>query len=493
MAKQKINILPVGAEFEKYIIEKELGRGGMGIVYLAKHKILDSRFAIKVLLPDSTTSNPKNVDRFIREAKIASKINHKNLVGVHDVGKNEKYGVYFIVMDYVDGGSLKQQLKSRGSFCEKEIIVLLIQIVSALNMANEHGMVHRDIKPDNIMFDSDGTAKLADLGIAKTSEKTDTMITVEASVFGTPAYMSPEQALDSHNVDIRSDIYSLGMVAYEMVTGQRVYKGDSMMQILSQVIRDDEVPSLDAKQWNISKEFADLISLMVSKKADKRPQSPSELLQKLKSILGINVNAGIFPTIISHEDVDDETEYTGNFNQLNSHYPSESTVESKQSLITETKKQDSITGDITRKTAKTQKSITQIPFEPKSNYSSSGNLDAHTMTIPSFSSANESSGQSSGNVFSQNSTSSFYQGENNSGNRMKKIISIALIFVLLCVVAGGIFTVLNSSKPNYPTSENVLNYDEDDETDSMHKYVYLLPLGVFAVLGSMIFVSFRKM
>ena len=277
----KREILPAGANFEKFVIERELGRGGMGVVYLARHKILDTKFAIKVLMPDG---NKKNVERFIREAKLSGKVRHKNLVAVHDVGFNEEYKVHYILMEYVSGGSLKERLKKESRISERETAKIVCQISSALEAAYENQMVHRDIKPDNIMFDSEGNAKLADLGIAKNINENDTVLTVEASIFGTPAYMSPEQAKDSHSVDIRSDIYSLGMVAFEMLSGRRVYQGDSMMNVLSQVLLPQEVPSVRLYNASVSEPMASLIAAMVAKDANRRPETPALVIERIKGV-----------------------------------------------------------------------------------------------------------------------------------------------------------------------------------------------------------------
>ena len=187
-------ILKPGTVFEKYTIEKQLGRGGMGAVYLVRHNVLDSFFALKVLFPDIASKNKQFVKRFIREAKLACKIKHPNLITVHDAGCNPDNGMYYIVMDYVAGGSVRELLKRMYRLPPERALQIITQVTAALVAAYSHHMVHRDIKPDNIMFAADGTVKLADLGIAKSMDERDTMLTMASAVFGTPAYMSPEQA-----------------------------------------------------------------------------------------------------------------------------------------------------------------------------------------------------------------------------------------------------------------------------------------------------------
>ena len=295
-------MLKPGGVFEKYRVEKLLGKGGMGAVYLVRHNVLDSLFASKVLFPNVAAKNKQFVDRFIREARLACKIKHPNLISVHDAGKNSENGMYYIIMDYVSGGSVRDLLKKIGLFSPKQAVSIIRQIASALETAQKHDMVHRDIKPDNIMFSSDGIAKLADLGIAKSTNDQDTMLTMEASVFGTPAYMSPEQAMDSRKVDCRADIYSLGIVFYEMLSGQRPYQGNNTIEILSQVVRDEDIPDIRTLVPSIPADLAELLNQMCAKNIQKRIQSPSELLKRLEKIIPtIEGNACPDKTVPSEE------------------------------------------------------------------------------------------------------------------------------------------------------------------------------------------------
>ena len=295
-------MLKPGDIFEKYRVEKLLGKGGMGAVYLVRHNVLDSLFALKVLFPNVAAKNKQFVDRFIREARLACKIKHPNLISVHDAGKNSENGMYYIIMDYVSGGSVRDLLKKIGHFSPEQAVSIIRQIASALETARKHDMVHRDIKPDNIMFTSDGTAKLADLGIAKSTNEQDTMLTMEASVFGTPAYMSPEQAMDSRKVDCRADIYSLGIVFYEMLSGQRPYRGSNTIEILSQVVRDEDIPDIQTLVPSIPADLAELLNQMCAKNIQKRIQSPSELLRRLEKIIPtIEKNACPDKTVPSEE------------------------------------------------------------------------------------------------------------------------------------------------------------------------------------------------
>jgi serine/threonine protein kinase/formylglycine-generating enzyme required for sulfatase activity len=285
MAPEKQTILPVGSVFEKYRIEGVLGKGGMGEVYLLRHQVLDSLFALKILFPEVAQKNQKFVDRFIREAKLAAKIQHPNLVAVYDTGRHSETGIYYIIMEYVAGGSVRELLKREEKLTEKRALEITAQIAEALVAAHANHMVHRDIKPDNIMFSADGVAKLADLGIAKSTGEKDTLLTVDISVFVTPAYMSPEQALDSRMVDSRSDIYSLGIVLYEMLTGNKPFTGKTSIEILAQVLRETEIQDVRTINPAVSVQTAELIACMVAKKMENRPSAPSELLARIRALL----------------------------------------------------------------------------------------------------------------------------------------------------------------------------------------------------------------
>ena len=295
MNNNKQELLKPGTVFEKYTVVRLLGRGGMGAVYQVRHNVLDSHFALKVLFPDVAEKNKQFVDRFIREAKLACKIKHPNLIAVHDAGKNPENGMYYIVMDYVSGGSVRELLKKRHHISPDQALQIIRQITGALGAAYEHRMVHRDIKPDNIMFTADGTAKLADLGIAKSSDDQDTQLTMASAVFGTPAYMSPEQAKDSSKVDCRADIYSLGIVFYEMLSGERPFQGDGTIQILSQVVSDNAIPDVRQLRPEVPESMATLLADMTEKDREKRVQTPVELMTRLEQIRGTDKSAAAQP------------------------------------------------------------------------------------------------------------------------------------------------------------------------------------------------------
>lgn len=200
-------------EIEGYKFVKELGQGGMADVYLMLQENLDRLVAVKVLIPESFRDK-HFLKRFIREARTLSKLIHPHIVTIHDVGKTEKS--YYIIMEYLQE-SLKDRIRKK-KMKPDDALHIVNQIGSALFFAHKKGVVHRDIKPDNIMFRMDGTPVLLDFGIARARDEVSTKLTKTGVSIGTPNYISPEQA-KGEKVDGRSDIYSLGVVLYEMLTG----------------------------------------------------------------------------------------------------------------------------------------------------------------------------------------------------------------------------------------------------------------------------------
>jgi serine/threonine protein kinase len=214
---------------------RELGRGGVGTVYLATHQTLQIEVALKVLSPSLSMDNPALAERFIREAQLAARIRHPNVIAVMDAAHDETTGLYYIVMEYVGGGSLSWHLR-HGPLPEAKALSIVTGVAHALLIAEENGIVHRDIKPDNIILDLRGTAKLADLGLAKNAIDSHTSLTLGGSFMGTPAYMSPEQARDAKVADTRDDIYSLGASFYECLTGEPPFQGETPYNIMSELL-----------------------------------------------------------------------------------------------------------------------------------------------------------------------------------------------------------------------------------------------------------------
>ena len=283
-------LFQAGDFFRGYVIEKPIGEGGLGMVYLVRHRVLDTPFALKILNPKVAAQKPEYVKRFVREAKLASKIRHPNLVTVHDAGHDEDRGIYYLVMDYVQGSTLRQAIALGGGMTDKEAVRIISCVASALDAAQGFGLVHRDIKPENIMLMQDGTVKLIDLGVAKATRAIDSLKTMEKTVFGTPAYMSPEQAMDSSSVDVRSDIYSLGVVFFEMLCGRSPYRGRATEKIVQELLAPRAIPDVRAFNASVSPKISAVIKLMCAKKVEERIKTPAELLETF-SRLGYDVPA----------------------------------------------------------------------------------------------------------------------------------------------------------------------------------------------------------
>jgi serine/threonine-protein kinase len=208
----------------RYRVLRKIGGGGMADVYLCEDLTLGRRVALKVLL-SRFLDDPNFVERFRREAKAAAGLNHANLVSIYDWGEVD--GTYFIVMEYVEGETLKDLVRRRGRLSGSEAVRISLQLLAALEFAHRTGIVHRDVKPQNVMLDRDGNAKVTDFGIARAG---DSGMTEAGSILGTAQYLAPEQA-KGQRVDERSDLYSVGIVLYEMLTGAVPFKGDSAVTV----------------------------------------------------------------------------------------------------------------------------------------------------------------------------------------------------------------------------------------------------------------------
>ncbi len=260
---------------QEYDVLEELGRGGMAIVYRARETQLERTVAIKVL-PFSLAFDSEFVERFQREARTAAQLEHPHIIPIYRVGRAGR--VIYFVMKYLRGGALSQLLAERGRLPPDEIVTLLIQAVGALGAAHRRDIVHRDIKPDNIMFDEGGHAVVTDFGIAKAA--TGTRLTGTGMSIGTPHYMSPEQAR-AQPLDGRSDIYSLGVVAYQCLTGTVPFDGEDSFAIgYKHIMEELPAPPLATAE---DRRLFGIIQRMLAKQPEERFQSAEELADELKS------------------------------------------------------------------------------------------------------------------------------------------------------------------------------------------------------------------
>ncbi len=256
-----------------YKIKKELGSGGMAKVYLALDSKLDRPVAVKILSP-TFAENSRVTKRFIREAKIAAQLQHSNIVAIYDVGKHQ--GIYYFAMEYLTE-SLKDRLKYSPSVKPREALAVIKEVAKALAYAHKKGFVHRDIKPDNIMFRKDGAVVLVDFGIVKAVNETTQLTRTGVSV-GTPQYMSPEQ-IDAKKIDGRADIYSLGIVLFESLTGRVPYSAQDVVT-LAMKHTNDPVPQLPAKL----KDFQPLMEKMLAKNPHERVRNAEGLIRLIDAL-----------------------------------------------------------------------------------------------------------------------------------------------------------------------------------------------------------------
>ena len=267
---QKIN--------ERYEIIKNIGEGGMANVYLAKDTILDRNVAVKVLRGD-LSSDDKFIRRFEREALSVSNLSHPNIVEVYDVGVED--GSHYIVMEYIDGKTLKQLLKKRESLTLTEVIDIMTQLTDGISHAHESYIIHRDIKPQNIMIEDDGRIKITDFGIAMALNATQ--LTQTNSVMGSVHYLPPEQA-SGKSATVKSDIYSMGILMYELLTGNVPFKGDNAVEIALKHMKD-KIPSVRKQDPSIPQSVENIIMKACAKNPRNRYDTAKEMHDDLVNCL----------------------------------------------------------------------------------------------------------------------------------------------------------------------------------------------------------------
>ena len=270
---------PIKIEIPGYKIMEGVGSGGMGTVYKARQLSMDRIVAIKVL-NERYSANSEFVERFIREARAAGKLNHPNVIHVHDISRAN--GRHYFSMEFIDGSSLKDTMREKKKFDINQGLDVVLQTAKALEFAHENHIIHRDIKPDNIMLTKEGIVKIADLGIAKTFEEQPAQPGQDRRVLGTPHYMAPEQALGK-TIDHRVDIYSLGATFYHMVTGTTPFAGNTAQAILKAHIQES-LPAIQDLNPSVPDPVCFMIERMMAKLPEKRYPSMSALIADIERV-----------------------------------------------------------------------------------------------------------------------------------------------------------------------------------------------------------------
>ncbi len=269
----------------QYHIEAEIGAGAMGIVYRARHALLRRETAVKLMAPER--AGEATLQRFEREVKLTARLRHPNTVTVYDYGRTPD-GMFYYAMELLDGATLEQIVQSSGALPIGRVVRVLEQIAGALSEAHELGLIHRDIKPANIMLCNQGgqvdVAKVLDFGLVKQMKGESPQLTQENSITGTPLYMSPEALNSADSVDARSDLYALGAVAYYLLVGDHVFRGESLIEVCSKhLLQAPEPPSARAGR-PLPQALEQLVLDCLQKKPEQRPQSAREFLERLSRV-----------------------------------------------------------------------------------------------------------------------------------------------------------------------------------------------------------------
>lgn len=294
----------IGTQLGHYRIERLLGTGGMGEVYLATDVKLGRQVALKVLA-ETLAHDPDRLERFEREARAAAALNHPNIVTIHSVEQID--GVPFLTLELVDGATLGESIPRDGMPLDR-VLSIAIPLADAVGAAHQRGITHRDLKPANVMLTADGRVKVLDFGLAKVKEEAQmpvdaglptASLTGEGRIVGTVAYMSPEQA-EGKPIDARSDVFSLGIILYEMATGRRPFEGDTQMSTLSAIIKDSPRPVSDVRP-GLPRELTKIIGRCLAKDVEDRYQSAKDLRNDLRALKNELTSGEVVPISDSGE------------------------------------------------------------------------------------------------------------------------------------------------------------------------------------------------
>lgn len=269
----------------RYRLDAQIGTGGMSTVYRAFDTVLERQVAIKVMHRD-IASDSDQLERFRREARAVAQLNHPHIVTVIDAGEDDQ--TPYIVFEYVPGETLKDRIRRHGRLPIPEAVAYAIEIARALGVAHDRGIVHRDVKPQNVLVDEEGSAKVTDFGIARTLDQEG--LTADGRVLGTTDYVSPEQAL-GHHVTRQSDLYSLGIVLFEMLTGDVPFKGDNQVAVAMKHVRED-LPDVQLRRPEVSSALAAVLDRATAKELDQRYADDRELAADLEDVLAIETRRG---------------------------------------------------------------------------------------------------------------------------------------------------------------------------------------------------------
>ncbi len=271
----------IGQSLGVYTCDALLGAGAMGRVYLARHRDLHRKCALKILPPSLVSSDPAYALRFINEGQAAAALNHPNIVTVHAIGKERDY--HFLEMEFVAGRSLRELVEDDGPQTPVRATALTLRIAEGLAAAHSAGILHRDLKPDNVMLTHQGVPKITDFGLAKrvvvnhNSDRTMEFV-------GTPSFMAPE-LFEHHPATTASDVYALGVCYFYLLTGELPYQGDHLSELIRKAIHEP-LPSFRSFQQSIPLEMAECATMLLAKAAKNRPQSAVEAVQLLQAVLG---------------------------------------------------------------------------------------------------------------------------------------------------------------------------------------------------------------
>jgi serine/threonine protein kinase len=287
--------VPVGAVIDKYRLEEVLGKGAFAVVYRATHLLLRTPVAIKMLLPKVVEGNPRLAAMLCEEARLAARVDHPNVVRVRDVSKSESLS--YIVMDFVDGEALSRVIARERRLSPERVLAIGTDCCAGLASAQQGGVIHRDVKPSNILLTPNGTSKIIDLGLARCvveapSRGAGGSHLPSDAIVGTPAYMSPEQVERPEQVDFRTDIYSLGATLYHAACGQPAYSAHSVEELRRQ-FSEVVVAPLDARVVGFPSALSQIIARMMSKSRSNRPQDYAELQHELRSTSAASESAAI--------------------------------------------------------------------------------------------------------------------------------------------------------------------------------------------------------